>query len=172
MKHHAFTVVLLISALSSDTLLSRRVERAPALAVHFSPAGGCTREAVAQIDAAKRQILVQGYSFTSRPIAGALIAAKTRGVDVRIVLDRGQRTDKRSAATVCALGGCEVTYDAKHAIAHNKIMIIDDAIVLTGSFNWTSAAESSNAENLLTIRDARMAAIYKANWQAHRAHSQ
>jgi phosphatidylserine/phosphatidylglycerophosphate/cardiolipin synthase-like enzyme len=61
---------------------------------------------------------------------------------------------------------------AKHAIAHNKIRVIDEAVVVTGSFNFTTAAEAHNAENLLVIRDAELAAKYLANWQAHLQHSQ
>ena len=61
--------------------------------------------------------------------------------------------------------------DSKHAIAHNKIMIIDDAIVITGSFNFTKAAQERNAENLLVLRDEKMVWEYEANWQQHFAHS-
>ena len=63
------------------------------------------------------------------------------------------------------------TIDAKHAIAHNKIIVIDGQTVITGSFNFTTAAEEKNAENLLIIRSPDLAAKYTANWQAHNAHS-
>ena len=49
-------------------------------------------------------------------------------------------------------------------IAHSKVMIIDDQYVLTGSFNWTSAAGTKNVENLLLIRDIKTNQIYKAAW--------
>jgi phosphatidylserine/phosphatidylglycerophosphate/cardiolipin synthase-like enzyme len=62
--------------------------------------------------------------------------------------------------------------DAKHAIAHNKVMIIDGETGITGSFNFTKAAQTQNAENLLIIRDQAMAAQYTQNWEAHRQHSQ
>jgi phosphatidylserine/phosphatidylglycerophosphate/cardiolipin synthase-like enzyme len=62
--------------------------------------------------------------------------------------------------------------DAKHAIAHNKIMIIDKATVITGSFNFTKAAEEKNAENLLIITSKELAKIYLDNWQKHREHSE
>ena len=65
-----------------------------------------------------------------------------------------------------------MSIDARHAIAHNKIMVIDGEVVLTGSFNFTSQAEHSNAENLLAIGDSAMAAKYAANWSAHAAHSE
>src|SRR4051794_20655147 len=73
---------------------------APQLAVdvYFSPNGGCTTALVNQLDAAKRSIFVQAYSFTSQPIDDALRRAKCRGVDVEIILDRSQRTAAKSKA--------------------------------------------------------------------------
>ena len=62
--------------------------------------------------------------------------------------------------------------DAKHAIAHNKVMVIDEETVITGSFNFSKAAEQENAENLLIIHDRALAAKYLENWKAHAAHSE
>jgi len=61
--------------------------------------------------------------------------------------------------------------DAQHAIAHNKVIVIDENIVITGSFNFTKAAESNNAENILVIRDPTLAEKYLKNWKTHAAHS-
>jgi len=61
--------------------------------------------------------------------------------------------------------------DGVHAIAHNKVMIIDGQTVITGSFNFTTAAERQNAENLLVVRDHALAARYAENWRAHAEHS-
>ena len=62
--------------------------------------------------------------------------------------------------------------DAKHAIAHNKVMVIDGLVLITGSFNFTPSAEKRNAENLLIIRDKELAGKYIANWHLHKAHSE
>jgi phosphatidylserine/phosphatidylglycerophosphate/cardiolipin synthase-like enzyme len=62
--------------------------------------------------------------------------------------------------------------DAEHAIAHNKLILIDYDTVITGSFNFTKAAEERNAENLLILRgDADLAAKYRANFELHLSHS-
>jgi phosphatidylserine/phosphatidylglycerophosphate/cardiolipin synthase-like enzyme len=124
------------------------------------------------LSGAKKSILVQAYSFTSAPIAKALVDAHRRGVEVKVILDRSNRTAHYSAATFLDHAGIPVWIDARHAIAHNKIMIIDDNTILTGSFNFTKAAEQQNAENLLTIRDATLAEQYTANWQKHLQHSE
>jgi phosphatidylserine/phosphatidylglycerophosphate/cardiolipin synthase-like enzyme len=87
--------------------------------------------------------LVQAYSFTSAPIANALVDAHKRGVNVQVILDKSQRTEKYSSADFVARAGIPTFIDAKHAIAHNKIMVIDGYEILTGSFNFTKAAEVS-----------------------------
>jgi phosphatidylserine/phosphatidylglycerophosphate/cardiolipin synthase-like enzyme len=61
--------------------------------------------------------------------------------------------------------------DSAHAIAHNKVMVIDGRVVLTGSFNFTRGAEERNAENLLVIDDTRLAERYDRNWREHIAHA-
>jgi phosphatidylserine/phosphatidylglycerophosphate/cardiolipin synthase-like enzyme len=140
--------------------------------VYFSPQGGCTEAVVANLDKATNTVLVQAYSFTSAPIAKALVDAKKRGVKVQVILDKSQRTERYSSADFVQRAGIPTFIDAKHAIAHNKIMVIDGETILTGSFNFTKAAEEKNAENLLVIQDAALAAKYTANWQAHLKHSE
>jgi phosphatidylserine/phosphatidylglycerophosphate/cardiolipin synthase-like enzyme len=139
--------------------------------VYFSPKGGCTEAVVTSLKGAKSNVLVQAYSFTSAPIAKALVEAEKRGVKVQVILDKSQRTEKYNEADFLVHEGVPTWIDAKHAIAHNKIMIIDGKTVLTGSFNFTKAAENNNAENLLVIQDPTLAAKYTANWQAHLKHS-
>ncbi|MEI8120425.1 MAG: phospholipase D family protein [bacterium] len=143
----------------------------PAWAVYFSPQGGCTAAIVAEIAKARTTIHVQAYSFTSDTIAKALLNAHKQGVKVSVILDKSQRTGKYSSADFFAHSGIETMIDAQHAIAHNKVIVIDENIVITGSFNFTKAAESNNAENILVIRDPTLAEKYLKNWKTHAAHS-
>lgn len=138
----------------------------------FSPTGGCTEAVVTELNKAKQSVLVQAYSFTSVPIAKALVDAQKRGVQVQVILDKSQRTQKYSEADFLTHAGIRTLIDAKHAIAHNKIMILDGGTVITGSFNFTKAAEEHNAENLLVIHDAEMAKRYSENWKKHEGHSE
>jgi len=144
----------------------------PTIDVFFSPRGHCTDSIVRELAAAKAAVLVQAYSFTSAPIARALVDAHRRGVHVQVILDKGQRSEKYSAADFLAHAGIPTMIDARHAIAHNKVIVIDGEVVLTGSFNFTEAAEDSNAENLLVVRDKAIAEKYMANWNEHAAHSE
>lgn len=140
--------------------------------VYFSPNGGCTDAIVGALATARQRVLVQAYTFTSRPIADALLEAHKRGVDVRIILDKSQRTERYSEADFFAHSGIPTFIDPVHAIAHNKIMIIDGDTVITGSFNFTRAAEEHNAENLLVLHNAELAALYEKNWEFHLSHSE
>ena len=140
--------------------------------VYFSPKGGATDAAVNALDQATNSVLVQAYSFTSAPIAKALVDAHRRGVKVQVILDHSQRTEKYSEADFLKNSGIPTLIDSRHAIAHNKIMIIDDCVVVTGSFNFTKAAEEHNAENLLVINDPVLARQYVENWHAHERHSE
>ena len=143
----------------------------PAPEVYFSPRGGCTEAAVRELNAARQTVLVQAYSFTSAPIASALVAASRRGVRVEAVLDKSNKTGKYSEADFLLNARIPTYIDDKHAIAHNKVMIIDGETVLTGSFNFTKAAEESNAENLLILRSTHLAKLYSNSFLEHREHS-
>jgi phosphatidylserine/phosphatidylglycerophosphate/cardiolipin synthase-like enzyme len=126
---------------------------------------------VAALGTASKSVLVQAYSFTSAPIAQALLACYRRNVPVQVILDRSNLGEKYSELTFFRNARIPVLVDSAHAIAHNKIIIIDDQLVLTGSFNFTTNAELHNAENLLVISDPALAALYTGNWHAHAAHS-
>ena len=143
------------------------------VSVHFSPKGGATETVVHEIGEAKSQILIQAYSFTSAPIAKALLnAVKRGGVKIHVILDRSNETDKYSAATFLNNAGIETQIDDQHGIAHNKIMIIDNATIITGSFNFTKAAEERNAENLLVIKDSPdLVKQYTENFNLHAMHA-
>jgi phosphatidylserine/phosphatidylglycerophosphate/cardiolipin synthase-like enzyme len=139
--------------------------------VYFSPKGGCTQAVVAELDKAKTSIRVQAYSFTSAPIAKALVDAHKRGVKIEVILDKSQKSQHYTEADFIAHAEIPTFIDSTHSIAHNKVIIIDNETVLTGSFNFTKAAEEHNAENLLVIHDKALAMKYDQNWQAHLAHS-
>lgn len=107
--------------------------------VCFTPAQACEPEIVQAIDGAQASIRVQAYGFTSFPIVHALQRAARRGVEVLVILDKSN--DKRfSAATLLAAFDIPVWIDYQPAIAHNKLMIIDDHLTIGGSYNYTAGA--------------------------------
>src|SRR5262245_17146137 len=123
------SVALLFALLNVGVRLGYAAETfSPArVTVYFSPGGGATDAVVREINAAKTQVLVQAYSFTSAPIAKALTDAHKRGVKILAVLDKSNETDKYSAATFLNNAGMQPLIDDQHAIAHSKVMVIDSA---------------------------------------------
>ncbi|MEO5360598.1 MAG: phospholipase D family protein [Nitrospirota bacterium] len=165
-------LVLLIFFCAFTVEAADLILNAAPTSVCFSPDGGCTEVVVRAIGSAQGEVLVQAYGFTSKDIATALIGAKKRGVSVEVILDKSNASQKYTAATFLRNMGISTYIDYRHAIAHNKIIIIDRATVITGSFNFTAAAENRNAENLVVIASREIAAIYRDNWLLHKAHSE
>jgi phosphatidylserine/phosphatidylglycerophosphate/cardiolipin synthase-like enzyme len=144
----------------------------PSAQAHFSPKGGCTDVIVAELKKARREVLVLAYSFTSRPVAQALVDAKLRGVNVELVLDHSNEKEKYTDLPFFLEQGLHPVIDAEHPIAHNKVMIIDGRTLLTGSFNFTHQAEQDNAENLLVLKGhPELVRAYRQNFASHKAHA-
>ena len=144
----------------------------PPIKVYFAPDGGCTDAILRELGAAKSSVLVQAYWFTSAPIAKALAEAHRRGVKVEVSLDKSRTERDHSQADFLVQRGVPTLIDGRHVTAHNKVIIVDGQVVITGSFNFTGQSEDQNAENLLVIRDKAIAEKYTANWNAHAAHSE
>ena len=151
--------------LGSTTAVSTLARQQIDLSVCFTPGRDCTQQIVDEIDGAKRELLVQAYSFTSIPIITAIIRAKKRGVVVRVILDKSNHTGRYSGATYLVHHGINPLIDYRVSIAHNKVVIIDGQTVITGSFNFTKAAQERNAENVLVIHhNPAIAGKYRENW--------
>ncbi|OJW70345.1 MAG: hypothetical protein BGO68_00960 [Candidatus Amoebophilus sp. 36-38] len=140
--------------------------------IRFSPGGECIKFIQQTIAMAQKHIFVQAYAFTSRPIAQALIEAHQRGVSVKVLVDHSQLAARGSQIKKIVDSQIPIAIDIVLGIAHNKVMIIDDLYVLTGSFNWTNAAAYRNAENLLLITDRDVNKIYRENWEKRAANAQ
>ncbi|MFH1045148.1 MAG: phospholipase D family protein [Pseudomonadota bacterium] len=141
--------------------------------VAFTPWDNAEGMIVECIRQARHQILVQAFSFTSRALANALIAAERRGVEVQVMADREQTfSGEASRIPDLVQAGIPVVLEMRYQSAHNKVMVIDagtaDAAVISGSYNWTYAAQYKNAENVLILRhNPDIADAYAANWKRH-----
>jgi phosphatidylserine/phosphatidylglycerophosphate/cardiolipin synthase-like enzyme len=140
----------------------------------FAPWDNVEGLIVDAIDGAKKQVLVQAYLLTGRKIAATLIAAKRRGIDVRVLADAKQHSNIGSSPLPeLAAAGIAVWLETKYQNAHNKIIVIDagtpESTVITGSFNFTWTAQHRNAENILIARkNSLLASRYALNWERHR----
>lgn len=131
----------------------------------FTPGEDCTSQIVRVIDSAKSTVLVQAYGFTSDPIILAIISAKNRGVFVKVLLDKSQLRSRRSGLNRLLKNNIDTYIDNTVAIAHNKIIIVDRATLITGSFNFTSSAQKRNAENVIRINDIAVIDKYIKNFE-------
>jgi phosphatidylserine/phosphatidylglycerophosphate/cardiolipin synthase-like enzyme len=150
--------------------VERKIIAPPPPVVHFSPNGGCTQAVVEAIQAASTEIRVQAYVFTSADIANALFRAQQRKAPVKVYLliDKGHGKYKNDQTAFLRINGVETREDCSvKGSAHDKVMIIDQRKVITGSFNYTNWAENENGENLVILERKDIAAQFLRNWDKH-----
>jgi phosphatidylserine/phosphatidylglycerophosphate/cardiolipin synthase-like enzyme len=135
------------------------------MAVCFTPEEDCAAFAIRAIDNAEREILVGAYGLTTGSgIVEALVRAKERGVDVRLIADKTTPCEGASGIEPLAAAGVPIWIDRDVRVAHAKTMVIDGAVTLMGSMNWTRGA-AANSENLNLVSSPAVAAAYAAHWR-------
>ncbi|WP_336796203.1 phospholipase D family protein [Erwinia aphidicola] len=142
---------------------------APSIDAGFSPEGSAQQLVLRTLDDARESIRLMGYSFTSPDVVRSLVAAKRRGVDVRVVVDdRGNRSRaSQSAMNVVVNAGIPLRTNGQYKIMHDKVIITDGQNVQLGSYNYTRSAAESNSENALVVREVpALAQTYLAHWQS------
>ncbi|MEM6338876.1 MAG: phospholipase D family protein [Pseudomonadota bacterium] len=141
------------------------IDNANQIELCFTPPSGCGTLIAQEIARAKESIYVQAYGLTSGIIVNQLIQANNRGVKVQALLDKSNVSDKWSKMMDLVNANVSVRIDKVSGIAHNKVIIIDEQKVITGSFNFTNAADKRNAENVIIINNKSVAKEYLNNWQ-------
>lgn len=169
-RSYSFVLVLMASLMLSS--LSFAQAPCPSIEVFFSPKGGCTEAIIREIANAKKIVLVQAYEFRSDAICKALLGAHQRGSIVNVILDKRRVTRNYSEVDFFVHAGIALRIDFSHNRAHDKVVLIDGFVVMTGSFNFSKSAEESNAENVLIIRDEKLSMKYVDNWKKHWIHSE
>jgi phosphatidylserine/phosphatidylglycerophosphate/cardiolipin synthase-like enzyme len=166
-------IATLVAANATAVGPKATVPDCPQRDVYFAPGPEPQAAILREIGAARSEILVQAYSFTSKSISAALIDRKRWGVDVRILLDRSNANPGTSQGDECASAGISVAID--HAkpvepISHAKIIIIDGRVGIYGSYNFSDQA-SKNSEILMVERDPVVVQALVDNWHIHERHS-
>ena len=157
---------LALAALLSIPVL---VQAEPNVQVGFSPEGSAQKLVLETIASAKHDIQILAYAFQAPDIMQALVAAKNRGVKVRVVVDKKRNKGKTSkkAMDFVTSNGVELRTNDHFHIHHDKVIIVDGSTVETGSFNFAPSAETANSENVVVIRDMpEVAKQYVAHWQS------
>ncbi len=134
--------------------------------VYFSPDGGAANHLIYWLDRSNKSVCAMIYSFTNDDIAAAFIRAQQRGVDIKISMDQQEHTVKGSEYQTLLNNSIPIRVDERSGLMHNKVAVIDGKVVITGSYNWSNAAEERNRENLIIIQDPALAATYQNNCEA------
>ena len=147
------TIIILILTLCLSTLAKTEV--------YFSLYDNPQKEIIKNINQAEAFINIAMYIFTDREIALPLIKARERGVKVRLYLDKDQVDYKYSQSRFLVQKGIKTRISSNNYIMHHKFAIIDNRILLTGSYNWTFSANHRNDENLMVINDPEIIGIFQ-----------
>ena len=132
----------------------------------FSPSRQSEEAIIHFIGEARRSVHVAAYAFTSKEIAQALLDARMRGLDVRVVVGKGQKASRYSVATFLAEHTVSVRIDDKYQLQHQNVVIVDGVSLETGSYNFMDGVRDRNSENVLIIRNVpELAAQFEANWE-------
>jgi len=138
---------------------------------HFAPPKGIAAVVAQAIQSATASIQLLIYAFTNPYLAYALAAAANRGVAVTVIFDGGKQHEPWGALATLKTAPVKTYADCEHSIMHNKICIVDSKLLLTGSYNWTYAAENDNAEALITTDDPVTVAAFQTEFAKHLSHS-
>ncbi|MHC5039549.1 MAG: phospholipase D-like domain-containing protein [Planctomycetota bacterium] len=166
-----------VTLAASLVFLGRRTpvearEKTPSIAVHFSPDGGASKAISTEIRNARKSLDVALYMLTASSLAWDIVAAHKRGVKVRVILDKRmvrkwsqEKTLRENGVPLSLLLLSKSRKDPSPPQFHHKFAVIDGKTVVTGSTNWTVMADQRNHENLLVIRDTRLASQYTSAFE-------
>lgn len=159
---------------SPCALLLALLAAAPALAqapeAFFSPFDDCEARALAVLDTAQRSLDIAQYNIRNERFIAKLEELRARGVRIRITVDaKNAEKEYNTLDDQIEARGFDIVRHrntrADFAIMHHKFTIVDDAVVMTGSYNWNETAQEVNDENMLVLRDPALAAAYKAEFE-------
>jgi phosphatidylserine/phosphatidylglycerophosphate/cardiolipin synthase-like enzyme len=129
--------------------------------VYFSPDDGVAQRLVELILSAEESVYFLAYSFTSDDLAAALLERNQADIHIAGVMEARQvESNTGSEYERLRAAGIDVRLDGNPDNMHHKVLVIDGAIVVTGSYNFSRSAEERNDENTLVLHDPQIAALY------------
>ncbi|MDR3600540.1 MAG: phospholipase D family protein [Desulfosporosinus sp.] len=169
------TLLLLLAALSisgcSPSASAATTQSTPSgtqVESYFTKANQHPEQALeSQIGSAKSTLDIAIYSLTKKDIVESIIAAKKRGVAVRVITDRIEAKSKSEKAQLQLLEGTSIPIkeNTHSGLMHMKVSIIDKTVVTTGSYNYTQNASTENDEVLVVIHDPEIASKWDDEFQ-------
>lgn len=158
-------VAIVTTTLFTAPALAESFTHNGAIDILFPPEDDLAKAVITEITGARKEILVFAYSFTHKKIAASLIEKHNQGVTVRILSDASRKSEKGHRVGAMRDAGVEVIRGPERRSWHNKTIVIDGRTVITGSANFTHAAQYYNRENVVIIRDnPAIAEHYRTYW--------
>ena len=117
------------------------------------------------IDSARETIDIAIYSFTDDDLGKAVVRAFRRGVRVRVIMDTSQPKARGGEYRRLTQAGIPVLVEEEPGLMHHKFMVIDGETVVTGSYNWSAAADDRNFENAIVVRDPEVARAFTEEFE-------
>ncbi len=158
-----FIITFIIAAISYNFIFSQSTKCCDVQSF-FSPSDDCERIIMNYIDSAKSQIRISMYAFTSFPIANKLISVSKRVPDIIVFCDNTQSSNNPEALGLLQQAHIKVRIKQSKVLEHNKIMMIDNRIILTGSYNWSKSAKTQD-NNLLVLKCPHLISAYQQEFQ-------
>ena len=149
----AFFIIILSITISISSLAKTEV--------YFSQYDHPQKEIIKHINQAEAIINIAMYIFTDKEIALPLVKANERGVKVRLYMDQEQVVYPFSQSRFLVQNGINIRISTNNYNMHNKFAVIDNRLLLTGSYNWTFSANHRNDENLMVIDDPEIISRYQ-----------
>ncbi len=133
--------------------------------IYFPPEDDAESRIIEIINSALREIKFAAFSFTDNQLANAIIYARKRGVKVKGVIESKGVKNQGSEYENLLRNGIEVLPDGNPYNMHSKYIIIDDSIVITGSYNFSRNSQEFNDENVVIIFSKKIAQRYSENFE-------
>ncbi|MCM8531112.1 MAG: phospholipase D-like domain-containing protein [Lentisphaeraceae bacterium] len=141
------------------------------LKVYFN--NECEDVIINKISKAKTSIRVAIFTFTRFSIAKAMIKAKARKVDIQLIIDKKQAESEYGKKIFDLLKKYKISVTlfptSERTHMHHKFLVIDESSVITGSYNFTTAATKHNNENIISFDDKIIAKTYIQEWNKLKA---
>ncbi len=130
----------------------------------FAPKDDTVGRIVETVNGAKSSVYFMAFSFTQDKIGQAIIARQKAGVTVSGVFETTGSQTEFSEYGIMKKAGLDVYTDGNPWVMHHKVIIVDEHIVIFGSFNFSDGAATQNDENLLIVDNADIAKAFKAEY--------
>lgn len=162
---NAIATLLWLEKLSKTIDNFRQSENSSIAEAHFSPGESCRRKLLDLLVSVRESLDVSVFTISDDRLADAIIAVHNRGISVRIITDDDKALDQGSDIHRLIDAGVSVRMDASENHMHHKFAIIDECVLVNGSFNWTRSATDYNQENILVTDEPKLVTAYLAEFE-------